>query len=327
MISRRLLTFGLPALLASAAGVEPVRAEPYPAKPVMLITPSGAGAGADVIARIVGERLTQLWGRQVLVANRPGGGGVIAAQAAAAATKDGYTLYLPLASTFVFLPLLQAKLPIDFQSDLVPVGLLGEQPMVLAVHPSLGVNTLEKLIALARAKPSHVLYGAGRGTMPHLTGALFAARAGIDLTFVAYPSAARALSDAIAGTLTMFIESIAGMRGPLEAGQLKALAVASAQRLPDYPDLPTVAEAAPSLAPFEARGWFALMALAGTSDEIVQKISRDLRSLLLEPAIREKLAALGTYPRPLSPHETARFIEAEQEAWKPIVQHIGVTAQ
>ena len=321
----KLATTGIVAMAAAAGS--PALGGKYPERPVMIVTPSGAGAGPDVITRIIADRFSRAWGRQVVVVNRPGGGGAIAAQVVSAAERDGYTLYLPISSTFVVLPETQTKLPLDLQHDIVPIGLIGEQPMVLTVNPSLGVNTLQELIAVAKKRPGHFLYGAGRGSMPHLAGALFAQRSGIEVGFVPYPTAARALTDTIGGTLSFFVESAASVSGPVHGGQLRALAVASAKRLPDLPDVPTVAEAVPELHGFEARGWFALMALAGTPDGAVQHVRQTLQVVLAQPEVAEKLATLGTYPRPMSPAETADFIRAEQELWRPLVRQIGMSPQ
>jgi tripartite-type tricarboxylate transporter receptor subunit TctC len=313
--------------LAAAVAGSPATAESYPTRPVMVLSPTAAGAGPDVIARIVADRLTQAWGQQVLVVNRPGAGGLIAAQAAAAALSDGHTLYMPIASTFVVLPETQTKMPLDLARDLVPIGLVGEQPMVITVNPALGINTLAELIARAKGRPGEILFGAGRGTLPHLTGEMLRRRAGIDLTYIPYPVNARAMQDAIGGTIHVFIESMAALSGPIQGGSLKALAVASSSRLPDFPDLPTVAEAIPGVGIFEARGWFALMAPARTPDAIVQKVNRDLRTALGEPEVRRKLAALGTYPRPMSPAETAAFIRSERELWRPVVRQLDLASQ
>jgi len=312
--------------LAAAIAGSPANAASYPTRPVIILSPTGAGSGPDVIARIVADRLTQAWGQQVLVVNRPGGGGVIAAQATAAAPSDGHTLYMPLASTFVVLPETQAKMPLDLARDLVPIGMVGEQPMVITVNPALGINTLAELIARAKGRPGDILFGGGRGTLPHLTGEMLRRRVGIDLTFI--PSAStRAMQDAIGGTIHVMIESLAGLSGPIQSGSLKALAVASTTRLSDFPDLPTVAEAVPGVGILEARGWFALMAPARTPDAIVQKINRDLRSALGEPEVKRKFATLGTYPRPMSPAETAAFIRSEQELWRPIVRQLDLVSQ
>ena len=176
--------------MAAIAG-SPAKADSYPTRPVMLLSPTGAGSGPDVIARIVADRLTKTWGQQVLVVNRPGGGGVIAAQAAAVAPSDGHTLYMPLASTFVVLPETQAKMPLDLARDLVPIGMIGEQPMVIAVNPALGINTLAELIARAKGRPGEILFGAARGTLPHLTGEMLRRRVGLDLTFIPSPARGR----------------------------------------------------------------------------------------------------------------------------------------
>jgi tripartite-type tricarboxylate transporter receptor subunit TctC len=310
----------------AAIGGSPAKADSYPTRPVMLLSPTSAGSGPDVITRIVADRLTQAWGQQVLVVNRPGGGGVIAAQAAAAAPSDGHTLYVPLASTFVVLPETQAKMPLDLARDLVPIGMIGEQPMAIAVNPALGINTLAELIARAKGRPGEILFGGGRGTLPHLTGEMLRRRAGVDLTFIPSGST-RAMQDAIGGTIHVFIESMTALSGPIQGGSLKALAVASSSRLPDFPDLPTVEEAAPGVGSFEARGWFALMAPARTPDAIVQKINRDLRVVLAEPEVQRKLATLGTYPRPMSPAETAAFIRSEQDLWRPVVKQLDFVSQ
>ena len=304
----------------------PANADSYPTRPVMILSPAGAGTGPDVIARIVADRLTQAWGQQVLVVNRPGGGGVIAAQAAAAAPSDGHTLYMPLASTFVVLPETQAKMPLDLARDLVPIGMIGEQPMAVAVNPALGINTLAELIARTKDRPGEILFGAPRGSLPHLISEILRGRVGLDLTFI--PSAGmRGIQDTIGGTIHVFIGDMAALSGPIQGGSLKALAVASSRRLPDFPDLPTVEEAAPGIGSFEARGWFALMAPARTPDAIVQKVNRDLRSALDEPEVRRKLATLGTYPRPMSPAETAAFIRNEQDLWRPVVKQLDLVSQ
>jgi tripartite-type tricarboxylate transporter receptor subunit TctC len=276
--------------------------------------------------RIVADRLTQAWGRQVLVVNRPGGGGIIAAQAAAVAPPDGHTLYVPVASTFVVLPETQAKMPLDLARDLVPIGMIGEQPMVIAVNPALGINTLAELIARAKGRSGEILFGATRGLLPHLTGEMLRRRVGIDLTYIPY-SGTRTVQDAIGGTIHVCIESLAALSGPIQGGSLKGLAVASSSRLPDFPDLPTVEEAALGIGSFEAHGWFALMAPARTPDAIVQKVNRDLRSALGEPEVKRKLAALGTYPRPMSPAETAAFIRSEQDLWRPVVKQLELGSQ
>ena len=211
--------------MAAIAG-SPAKADVYPTRPVMLLSPTTAGTGPDVIARIVADRLTKTWGQQVLVVNRPGGGGVIAAQAAAVAPSDGHTLYVPIASTFVVLPETQAKMPLDLARDLVPVGMIGEQPMVITVNPALGINALPELIARAKDRPGEILFGGAPGAAASdRRNATQAGRSRPGLHSVA--EYARAMQDAIGGTIHVFIESMAALSGPIQGGSLKALAVAS----------------------------------------------------------------------------------------------------
>jgi putative tricarboxylic transport membrane protein len=312
------------ALAMTLAGSRVARAEAYPARPVNLIVPVGAGGGPDVIARIVADRLAQIWGQQLVLLNRPGAGGLIALQAAAAIAPNGYTLYMPLSSTYCVLPQTHPQLPLNLERDLITIGILGEQPMVIAVNRKLGVGSLAELIALAKTRPGEILYGANPGGLPNLTGELLQQRAGIKLGLVPYSNTAKATQDTAGGTDQVIIESLSGLGSLIQGGMLRPLAVASAKRLPNYPDLPTVAEAVPSMGTFEARGWFALTARVGTPEGIVRKINADLRTALADVELQKKFASLGTYPRPMSPTETASFIHGEQDLWRPVVRRIAL---
>jgi putative tricarboxylic transport membrane protein len=323
MISRRLFCCAaLSLMIMPAAPLRPACATDYPARPVSIITPSPAGGGPDVIARIVADRLARIWGKQVVIVNRPGAGGLIGLQAAAGAKPDGYTLYMPLSSTFVVLPETHRKLPLDLARDIIPIGLVGEQPMVIAVNSKLGVNSLAELVALAKKRPDEIFYGASKGSLPNLTGEVFQQRAGIKLTFVPYANTAQATQDAAAGTTQLMVESLSGLAGPIESGTLRPLAVASARRVPNFPDLRTVAEAVPAIGVFESRGWFMLTAPRGTPDTIVHKVSKDLRAVLAEPELQKRFAALGTYAHAMTPAEAAVFIRSEQALWRPIVREV-----
>jgi tripartite-type tricarboxylate transporter receptor subunit TctC len=300
-------------------------AETYPSRYVSVIIQTAPGSGPDVIARIVADRLSQRWGQQVTILNRNGAAGLIAAQAAAAAQPDGYTLYLPTSTALVILPVTQPKMPVNFERDFAPIGLISESPMLIAVAPALGVNSLAELIALAKRRPGDILYAANnRGSFPHLAGEFFRSRAGIDLTFVPYPGAAAGLKDVMGGHISMIVEGPAALGAALQTGSIKGLAVTSVTRLRDFPDVPTVAETIPG---FRIVAWFALMARAGTPAHIVHKISQDLQSVLKEPAVMERFAKLGVYPRLASPAETAEFIRSEQEALKPVIKDAGLGMQ
>jgi tripartite-type tricarboxylate transporter receptor subunit TctC len=313
------------AILSAAAAGAFADVAPYPSRYVSIIIQTAPGSGPDVVARTVADRLTQRWGQQVTIINRNGAAGLIAAQAAAAAQPDGYTLYLPTSTALVILPETQPKLPVDFQRDFVPIGLISQSPMIIAIAPGLGVNTLEQLIALAKRRPGDVLYAANnRGSFPHLAGEFFRHRAGLDLTFIPYPGAAAGLQDVMGGRVSMIVEGPSALASAMQAGSIKALAVTSITRLPNFPDLPTVAEIIPG---FQVVAWFALMARAGTPEPIVRKISQDLQAILKEPGVKERFETLGVYPMPASPAETTEFIRNEQQLWKPVIKEVGLALQ
>lgn len=306
-------------LTASAAANE----DAYPSRYVSIIIQTAPGSGPDVVARIVAERLTQSWGQQVAIINRNGAAGLVAAQAAKAAPADGYTLYMPTSTALVILPETQSNLPVDFDRDFVPIGLVSQSPMIIAVSPALGVDTLAQFTALAKKRPGDILYGANnRGSFPHLAGEFFRHRAGIDLTFVPYPGAAAALKDVMGKSISMIIEGPSALSGALQGGAIKALAVTSTARLPNFPEVPTVAETIPD---FRVVAWFALMARAGTPQSIIQKVSLDLQAILNQRAVREKFETLGVYPLPKSPAETREFIRSEQQLWRPVIKEVGFT--
>jgi tripartite-type tricarboxylate transporter receptor subunit TctC len=309
--------------LVMTAGL-PVQAEQYPSKPVKVILQSAAGAGPDVLGRIVADRLGQRWRQQVLVINRVGAGGLLAAQAAVSAEPDGYTLYHATTGGLVVLPATQ-KLPFDLGLDLVPIGLICDQPFFIAVAPLLGVSTLPELIALAKKRPDEISYVAGsRGGMPHLTGELLRTKAGIDLTFIPYPNVPQSLQDVMAGRIPVIVETLSGLSSALEGGLVKLLAVTSTKRLANFPDVPTVAESIPE---FAVSAWFSLMAPAKTPDNIVQQVNRDLRAVLDQAEVQQKFARFGAYVRPMSPVATAEFIHKEQQLWWPVVRQLNLTAQ
>src|SRR5215475_11275755 len=310
------------AAFAAVARSGSARAQDYPAKPVRIITHSAPGGSPDALLRIVGDRLAQMWGQQVVVLNHPGAGGGVAARTAATAAPDGYTLYMPASSAFVTLPGLQPNLPLDVPRDFLPVGFVALQPFMLTVTSSLSAKTLPEFIALARQKPDELSYATtGRGTLSHLTGEVLQLRAGIKLLMVPYlGGTAQALNDVISGRVPMVIDAYPPLAGAMQAGSIRALAVGSTKRLPDFPDLPTAAE---TLSGFNARGWLALVAPIGTPDAIVRKLSGDLSAAVTDPATKTKLETTGNYPQPMTPAELLAFIHAEQQMWKPVLEQIA----
>jgi tripartite-type tricarboxylate transporter receptor subunit TctC len=305
--------------LALLAGVVPGMGADYPTKPIQIITQAAAGSGPDVIGRIVADQLGRRLGQQVLIINRPGAGGLIAAQGAVAAEPDGYSLYMPSSSALMVLPETHSKLSFSFDRDFVPIGMIGQTPMLIAVSPNLGALSLAELITLAKSRPGELFFaGNTPGTVPTLTGEMLKQRANIDITFVPYPGSAAALKDIFGGRISIVIESPAALEGAVQGGKLKALAIASEKRISQMPDVPTVAETLPG---FRATGWFALMARAGTPDEIVQKISKSLNEALADKELREKFAKLGTEATPMSSEQLHAFVEAEKKTWLPVIRH------
>jgi tripartite-type tricarboxylate transporter receptor subunit TctC len=298
-------------------------AQDYPAQPVTIITSTAAGGGPDVIIRTVADRLTQLWQQRVSVENRPGSLGIIATLALTHARPDGNTLGVTLGSTYIVLPEVQKNLPFDVEHDLVPLGLVGEQPFVIAVDPRLGIDSLAGLADYANERPGEVFYGTIRGSMPHLVMELLQSRAGTRMSLVPYSATVKAVNDVIGSRINVVIDSLSSLGGFVKSGQLRALAVTSAKRLPEFPDVPTAAETFPGVV---GTGWFVLTAPIGTPDDIVRTLNRDLRTVTETDDMRRKFTKLGTYSHPMSVPEIAGFIHRQREVWSPVVEKIGLMA-
>lgn len=309
------------ALLLAALTAAPAPAQDYPTRPVRIISDSAPGSAIDVIIRIVADRLTQMWGQQVVAVNQPGAGGSIAARAAAQAAPDGYTLFVAALSTFVAPPGAAANLPIQVPRDFLPVGYFGGAPMFITAASWLKVKTLPELIALAKKKPGELSYGTnGPGRLTHLTGELLASRAGIKLLMIPYSGGtAQVLNDVMGKRIPLVIEAYSGLAGAIQAKTVVPLAVASAKRLPSFPDVPTAAETLPG---FAAGGWQVVLAPVGTPDAIVRKVNADLNKALSDPATRKLLARFHRDERQLTPAQTAAFVQGEQKTWAPILKQI-----
>ncbi len=294
----------------------------YPNRPIQIIADSAAGSTPDIALRFVTERLAQLWGQQILVVNKPGAGGSIAARAAADAAPDGYTLYQPVLSTFVTLHPAAPNVPLHVPKDFLPIGFVSENPMFVAVSPTLGISTLPQLIELARQRPGEISYATtGVGRLTHLAGELLQHEAKIKLLLVPYTGGpTHAASDVATGRVSMIIEGYSGIAGAAEAGSIKLIAVASAKRLAQFPDVPTVAETIPD---FRATGWAVLVAPVGTPNTIIMKVNEDLQRVTAEAELDKKLAKLGSYTSPMSVAETTAFVHKQQQTWQPVLDEIA----
>ena len=299
----------------------------YPSKPVRIICNSAPGSATDVTARIVADGLGKLWSQQVVVLNHPGGGGSIAARVASTSPNDGYTIYMAAASVFTALagaPGVADNLPVQVPRDFLPITFLTQQPMVIAVSPALGVATVPELIARAKEKPGEISYATtGRGRITHLTMELFQMRAGVKLQMIPYTGGpAQALGDLATGRVQIVLDAYSSLAGGMQSGALKGLAVASLERLPGI-DLPPVAQTLPG---FFAGGWNVMLAPNGTAPLHMRKLGFDIRKVLDEPQVKEKLAALGAYVNPMSADELVDFINSQQKTWKPVAEAVAKEA-
>jgi len=317
----RLRMTALALMAMPAATTTHAQAGNYPDKPVTVISDAAPGSTPDVDARFVADGLGKIWRQQVIIINHPGANGSIAARAAAEAIPDGYTLFMPALSTFVALQSVAPNLPLKLPRDFVPIGYTAGNPMFVAVNPALGVDTLPQLIALAKQQPGTISIAVtGVGRLTHLTGLLLQDRAGIQLLPVPYNGGpAAALADVGAGRVSMIIEGYSGIVGAVKAGQVKLIAVASAERLPEFPDLPTVAETLPG---FAATGWQVLVAPPGTPAPIVSKVSADLAKAMSDIDFQKRLANVGSYSRAMTPEQTLAFVDKEQQTWLPLLEKI-----
>jgi tripartite-type tricarboxylate transporter receptor subunit TctC len=316
--------------LAASGSVSATRAvhagDEYPSRPVKIVSQAAAGSALDIFGRIIAEYLAKSWRSGVVIENRPGAGGRVAAQSVIGGAKDGYTLLHAAASLFTISAAESDKPAFDVNRDLIPVAHLGELPLLIAVPKSLGIESLAELIAQAKREPGKLNIGTnGAGSFPHLAAILFTQQAEAPMTLVPYArgGAPAILNDLLGNRIHVTVEAVSGVKGALESGQLKALAIMASARQPAFPNLPTVGEEVPG---FTAVGWSILAAPRGTPAPVVAKIEAAVRAALGDPTVRQRLADLGVYPRSFSPDELAAFIEAEQRTWWPQVRaHAAAT--
>ena len=314
-----LLGASMVALAAFAFGQAPAA---YPTKPIRLVVPFPPGGATDILAREVAKHLTDAWGQSVVVDNRPGAGGNIGSELVAKSPPDGYTLEMGTVGTHAINTSLYSKMPYDHIKDFVPVILVAGVPNVLEVNPSVPVNSVQELIAYAKANPGKLNFASsGSGTSIHLSGELFKVMAGVQMTHIPYKGSAPALADLIGGQVQLMFDNLPPSLPQIKAGKLRALAVTSATRAPALPDVPTVAEA--GLPGFEASSWFGVLAPAGTPPAIVTKLNAEIAKWLTTPEAKEKLASVGANIAGGTPEDFARHIQAETAKWAKVVKESG----
>ena len=325
IIDRRSFHGGIIAAALLAGVAQTTAQTAYPARPIHLIVGFAAGGPTDVLARIIGGRMSEILGQQVVVENRTGASGNIATQMVVRAPNDGYTILMGANSNAVNESLFK-NLPFKFADDLIPVAPLAEAPTVLVVHPSLDVKSVQDLIALARAKPGEIMYAtAGKGTTTHLAGELFGLMAGVKLTPVPYKGSGETTKDLLSGQIKVMFSPIPPVLSFIQGGQLRGIASTGPRRASVAPGLPTVEEA--GLSGFDMRMWFGLMAPLGTPDDIVDKLSQAAGEALRSDGVKAALAKQGYEPPPGTRQQFGAFIREEIDKWAKVVATFGPIEQ
>jgi tripartite-type tricarboxylate transporter receptor subunit TctC len=301
------------------------QAQDYPSKPVTVIVPFSAGSASDVIARIVLDKMSTSTGQRFIVDNRPAAGGAVGTAAAVKMAPDGYTLLMGASGPLIVAKQLQPALAYDAQRDFQPVALYGRLPNIIVVSSKLPIQSIGELIAFLKGKPG-VGYGSvGNGSSQHLAGAFFEQLAGVKMTHVPYRVTSQLQSDLISGEVPVSFQLMPNVLGALKAGQVRALAVANATRLPALPDVPTSTEV--GLKGYESSAWFGLVAPRGTPRPIVDKLNAEVAAAVADPGVRTRFVEFGTEPLTMSPEEMGRYISSEVAKWRDIITKAGIKAE
>jgi tripartite-type tricarboxylate transporter receptor subunit TctC len=307
-----------PALAADAAA--------FPSKPVRLIVPFTPGGSTDILARAIGQKLSESWRQPVVIENRPGAGGAIGMELAAKAPADGTTMVMGHIGTLAANPALYRSLSYDPVRDFAPVTLVAMVPNVLVVGPAIPSRSVAEFVALAKSKPGKLDYGSGgNGSAAHLAMEYFKLKAGVDLQHVPYKGTAPALTDLLGGQIAVILTGLPPVLQHVKSGKLRILGVASRERLAAFPEIPTIAES--GVPGFEATQWYGLLVPAATPKDIVAKIQRDTAAALRDPAVNERLASEGAEPVGNTPEQFGTFIRSEIELWGKVIRATGMKAE
>ena len=323
---RHLLTCAASGLGASLAWPALAQSGAWPNRPIKWIVSQPAGAGPDILARYIADQLARSWGSAVVVENRPGGQNVIGTQAAARSAPDGYNFFYATTAAMVTNGFTFKTLPFDLEKDFIPVALFGRSPFVLATQPSTGIQSLADLIARAKAQPEKLTIATeGPKTFSGMLADTVAAMAGIRLTHVPYNKAPEAIQDVLGGRIDLICLPDAALSAYIANNQIKPLAVSTAQRVPNLPQVPSLSDTFPG---FEYAGWNGLFAPANTPAEVVTRVNRDIQTLLRQPEVVQRLAALGSIADSgMGTAAFATFMKNERERWAGIVKAIGIKAE
>jgi len=310
-------------ILVVACLSQQARAQTYPNRPITLVIPFAPGGSTSIVGRVIADKMAQLLGQGIVIENRPGAGGTAGSRSVARSDPDGYTLLLGYTGTLAIGPALYKNVGYDPRKDFAPIGMIGNAPSALVVHPSFPPKTVAELIAYAKAHPGEVNFGsAGVGSVNHITGEYFARAAGITLTHIPYKGTGPALTDLLGGHIPMALAPIPPVHGNVSAGLLRALAVTGKTRNSLMPDVPTLAES--GLGGFEASLYYGLVAPAGTPKPVIERLNKELQAALASDEVKKQLGADGTEITPGTPQDYADFIDKDERKWSQLVKDSGV---
>lgn len=309
-------------ILTTGFGLSAAAQAKYPDKPIKILVGFAAGGPTDVIARLIGSRMEKILGQPIIIDNKPGGGSNIASTEAARAKPDGYTLFVGTVANATNMSVYK-KLNYDTERDFIPISQLVSSPSVLVVTNGLPVKNLKELIAYAKANPGKLTFASsGAGGSPHLAGEMLKQRAGIDALHIPYKGAAPAMNDVTGGTVSMGFKTASGVTGAILAGRVRAIAIASNQRLPQLPDVPTLAEL--GFKDFEVSSWSGLFAPKGTPPEIINTLAKATIEVIKSPDVHKQLEAMGAIPVGSTPEEFKKYVRSEIEKWGVVAKAANI---
>ena len=316
-MNRRVLA-GRAAVALALLAAAPAHAQTFPSKPIRMVVHFPAGGPTDLVARLLGQKMSETWGQQVLVDNRPGAGGVVGVDTVVRSAPDGYSLLFATSGSMSITPAIGRKVPYNVFTDLAPISLVVINPQILVLHPSVPASNVRELIKLAKAKPGQINYASvGVGSPQHLGGEMLKSMTGIDMVHIPYKGTAPAVTDLLAGQVSLMFNSMPSVLPHVRAGRLKAIAVSTSRRSAAVPDIPTVAEA--GVPGFNYATWYGLFAPAATPKDVIAKLNAETVRIMNDKAVAQRLLHDGAEPAAGTPEQLAQYQRAEYEQWKKTI--------
>lgn len=324
-VRRQLMAACALAALACTTGSASAQTPAWPSKPVRLVVPSPAGTAPDIMARVVGDKLSRMWNQAVIVENKPGAGGIVAFSSMKTNEKDDHMFAFVPASAVAMSPYMFKSTQVDIPRDLTPVAFIGESPMVLAVKAESPIKSFAELLATMKKQPDTLVTAFPvQFSLPHLTNELLSKANGASLRSVPYPGSSQAASAVVGGDAQVVVDGLPPLDGLIQGGRLRGIATFSAKKLPGHPDWAVVADTFPGLV---VNGWFGILAMTGMNPAIVQKVNADVARVIVMPDVMEKMAVLAIFPRPMSVAEFGDFVASERTRWEKGLREVGAQPQ